>query len=488
VDGQGISREQRNVALLVASCFFMEMLDGTIVTTSAPRIARALHVSVGNIGLVITAYVVALAVLIPLSGWLAARLGGRATFLGAIALFTLASVGCALSTSFAELVSFRVVQAAGGAMMVPVGRLIVLFRAPKSQIMRLTAYLVWPGLISAVLAPLAGGLITTYASWHWLFLINVPLGAVALLIALRIVRAPELEAVGRLDVVGLVLGGAGLGALTFTANLLAEPHIRWALVAAIGAPSIILLLAALRHLRRASEPLVDLTTLRIPTFRLALLGSAVHFAVINVGPFLAPLMFEEVFGWSPVHAGAVVLFIFVGNLAVKPATTVLFGRFGFRAMLIASTAGLAAGMALLGLTSAATPLPLVILLLLAIGAFRSIGATGYTTVVFSDVPAGEMRHANTLQLTVQQFAGGCGVAAGAIALRVGRPVGGLFSAGVDAHTVYAIAFGLVACLSLVATSSAFRMRRGAGDALRGRHAPAAAPRPARTPAPRPTSD
>ncbi len=211
-----------DVALLVAGCFFMENLDGTIVTTSAPKIAHALHVSVGSIALVITAYLVTLAVLIPLSGWLAARFGGRATFLVAIAIFTLASAGCAAAVSFPELVVMRVLQAIGGAMMVPVGRLLVLSRADASNLMRLNSLLVWPGLISPVVAPLLGGLITTYASWHWLFLINLPLGVVAFLTALRIVHPPGMPEPGPLDIGGLVLTGTGLGGLTFTAALLAE--------------------------------------------------------------------------------------------------------------------------------------------------------------------------------------------------------------------------------------------------------------------------
>jgi MFS family permease len=186
-----IERTQRNLALLVAACFFMEMLDGTIVTTSAPRIADALRVPAGSVSVVITAYLVTLAALIPLGGWLSSRFGARHIFLFAIALFTLSSLGCALSQNLAELVGMRVLQGAGGAMMVPVGRLVVLARTEKRDLMRVTAYLVWPALIAPVFAPLLGGLITTYASWHWLFLINVPLGALAFTVAGRIVPSPS---------------------------------------------------------------------------------------------------------------------------------------------------------------------------------------------------------------------------------------------------------------------------------------------------------
>jgi EmrB/QacA subfamily drug resistance transporter len=472
---QSIDRAQRNVALLVAGCFFMEMLDGTIVTTSAPKIAAALHTSIGSIALVITAYLVTLAVLIPLSGWTAARLGPRTTFLGAIAVFTIASVGCAASTSIAELVTMRVLQGAGGAMMVPVGRLVVLSRSDNSNLMRLTALLVWPGLLAPVFAPLAGGLITTYASWHWLFLINLPLGALAFIIAARIVHPGPLANPGPLDVTGLVLTSIGLGGLTFAANLLAESHTDWVLVAGIAGPAIVLLGLAAVHLFRVNAPLIDLRLLSIDTFRSALTGTGLYFMVINAGPFLAPLLFEEVFNWSAIKAGAVVLFIFVGNIGSKFTTTYLYSRFGFRAVLIASTAVMALSLVLLGLVSIGAPVAVVALILLVNGSSRSIGATGYTTVVFTDVPQTQMRHANTLQLTVQQLGAGSGVAAGAIALRLGRPVGGIFTSDVSTHAIYTVALALMACVSLLATFEAARMRPGSGDALRGSRAPTTPP-------------
>ncbi len=462
-----IDRAQRRVALLVAGCFFMEMLDGTIVTTSAPRIARALHVSAGSIALVITAYLVTLAVLIPLSGWMAARFGGRGTFLAAIIIFTLASVGAAASTSLAELVVMRVVQALGAAMMVPVGRLLVLAKADASNLIRLTALLVWPGLLSPVVAPLLGGLITTYASWHWLFLINLPLGVAATLIAWRIVHPPPLPAPGRLDLVGLALTGLGLGGLTFAADLLATAHTDWTLTAAIGLSAVGLSAAALVHLMRAESPLVDLRLTRIHSFRSALAGSIFHWIALNAAPFLAPLLFEEVFHWSAVKAGSLVLFIFVGNVGIKPVTTWLYSRLGFRPVLVASTAGMAASLALLGVVGIGTPIVVLALILVLGGVGRSIGATGYSTVIFSDIPPGEMRHANTLVVTVQQLGASWGVAAGAVALRLGTPVGRWFGAAPGGHTEYTVAFGLIAGVALLATLTTLRMHPSSGDALRG---------------------
>ena len=222
-----IDATHRNTALLVAGCFFMEMLDGTIVTTAAPQIGRSLGAPPAAIGLVVTAYLLTLAVLIPLSGWLTRRLGNRVVFLTAIALFTLASIGCAASVNLGMLVGMRVLQGAGGAMMVPVGRTMVISRAAKEDLLRVTSYVVWPGLLAPVIAPLAGGLITTYASWHWMFLINVPLGVIAFCAAWRLVTdGPDSAASGApppLDWAGVVLTCLGLGGLTYGAHLVALP-------------------------------------------------------------------------------------------------------------------------------------------------------------------------------------------------------------------------------------------------------------------------
>jgi EmrB/QacA subfamily drug resistance transporter len=471
VTDSGIHRAQRNLALLVAACFFMEMLDGTIVTTSAPKIAAALHVPAGSISVVITAYLVTLAALIPLGGWLASRFGARHIFLSAIALFTLSSLGCALSQHLAELVAMRVLQGAGGAMMVPVGRLLVLARTQKRDLMRVTAYLVWPGLISPVLAPLVGGLITTYASWHWLFLINVPLGAVAFTVAQRIVPSPSQSPSTPLDVPGVTLVCGGLALLTVTAALLSKSSPAWGLDLGFGVPAVLLLAAASRHLLRANSPLIDLRTLRIPTLRTAVTGGVFYFTVIGAAPFLAPLKFEEVFGWSPVKSGALVLFIFAGNIGIKPFTTSLYGRFGFRAVLITSTATMAAAMAAIGFTTAGTPLVVIALILLLSGVARSVGATGYTTIGFVDVPEQQMRHANTLQATTQQLAGGFGVAGGAIALRIGQPLAHLLSGLPRLEATYAIAFLMVAAVALLATLDATRMQSTAGEAMRKRPQP-----------------
>jgi EmrB/QacA subfamily drug resistance transporter len=458
-----IDARQRNTALLVSGCFFMEMLDGTIVTTASPQIGRSLGAPATEIGLLVTAYLLTLAVLIPLSGWLTRRLGNRIVFLTAIAVFTLASVGCAGSVSLGELVAMRVLQGAGGAMMVPVGRTMVVSMADKRDLLRITSYVVWPGLLAPVLAPLAGGLLTTYASWHWIFLINVPLGVVAFCVAWRLVRGPgERGTPPPLDWAGVLLTCAGLGGLTYTAHLVSQPAPPPGETAAFGAASGALLAGAVWHLRRAPHPLLNLRTLRVDTFRVSQLGGSLYWLVVGAAPFLLPLLFQTRFGWSPVKSGAVVLFIFAGNVGIKPATTPLINRFGFRAVLVVSAVVTAVVMAALGFTTAATPLPVIAVLTLVSGITRSTGLTVYSTVGFADMPAGYMRDANTLFATTSQLAAGLAIAAATVALRVG----GLFPGGPDGKAAYPVAFCLLGAISLIAAAEALRLRPEAGEAAR----------------------
>ena len=465
-----IDARQRNAALLVSGCFFMEMLDGTIVVTASPQIGRSLHVPAAEVGLVVTAYLLTLAVLIPLSGWLTRRFGNRAVFLTAIALFTLASIGCASSTSLPELVAMRVLQGAGGAMMVPVGRTMVVSMAAKEDLLRITSFVVWPGLLAPVIAPLAGGLITTYASWHWIFLINVPLGVIAFCVAWRLVRTGTTAAPPPLDWTGVLLTCAGLGGLTYTAHLVSLAAPPAAQTALFGVASAALIAAAVWHLRRAPHPLLNLDTLRVDTFRVSQAGMAMYALVVGAMPFLLPLLFQTQYGWSPVKSGAVTAFIFVGNVGIKPATTPLINRFGFRRLLLASTAGTAVVVAALGFTTAATPLPVIAALTLVSGVTRSTGLTVYNTVGFADMPPGQVRDATTLFATTQQLATGLSIALATVALRVG----GLLP-GADARTAYTAAFCLLAVIAVATTAETLLMRPDAGESARRPRPSVAAP-------------
>lgn len=460
-----IDRRARNIALLVAACFFMELLDGTIVITAIPSISASLRVSPGTTGLVVTAYLVTVAVLIPLSGWMTLRYGYRWVLLSAIAIFTLASLGCAASQTFGELVAMRVLQGAGGAMMVPVGRMVVFERAGKSQVMRLMSYIVWPALIAPVIAPLAGGVITTYASWRWLFSINLPLGVVGLICAWRLIHGRPAEAPPRLDLPGVLLTCGGLAGFTYAAHLASDPHPHWPLVASLGLASVVLLAVATWHLLRTATPLVDLRTLRIPTFGNAMVGSSLIWLVIGAIPFLLPLLFQTVFGWSPIKSGALVLFVFVGNIAIKPLTTPMYGNYGFRRMLLAASVCLTLTTIGCAFLTAETPVVAIALLALVSGAARSVSMTGYTTLALSDVPPAQMRTANALASTAQQLFTGLAVVLATLALRLGDAIGRLAAAAHGARFAYVIAFLAISLVGAIATAVALRLHPSAGDVL-----------------------
>ena len=451
---------QRNIAWLVAGTYFMEILDGTIVVTAAPSIGRAFDVASVAVGVTITAYLLTLAVLIPLSGWITRRFGSRRVFLSAIAIFLVASLLCALSSNLTELVAMRVLQGVGGAMMVPVGRLAVLRVTDRADLVRAIALITWPALVAPIIAPFAGGLLVTYASWHWIFLINVPLGVVAFIAAWRLIPREEPERPERLDGLGLLLTCSGVAALVYLGTLLGAGHPQLLEAALWGGGGIVLVGLAIRHLLLKEHPLLDLRALTSESFRLAHAGGSLFRLSVSAVPFLLPLLFQDVFGWSPILSGALVLFVFVGNLAIKPATTPLLNRFGFRVVLIVATLCAAISMLFLALITPTTPVWVIAALLIFGGAARSTGFTAYNTIAFADVEPAALTDANTLASTLQQLAAGFGVTVAALALRAGEEIlgGGDRGAG-----PFQLAFVVISALTVLATVEAVRLTAVAGN-------------------------
>ena len=458
-------RSWRGLALLVAGAFFMENLDGTIIATAAPRMASSFGVQPVDLNVVITAYLLTLAVFIPVSGWVADRVGARKVFGSAIALFTVASLLCALSTSLGELTAVRVLQGVGGAMMVPVGRLVVLRSTERSELIDAIAYLTWPALAAPVIAPALGGVLTTYASWRWIFVINVPLGVVAFAIALRIVPDTREGGQSAFDWRGFVLTGVGLAALVYGLELAAAERVHWGSVGLSLGVALASLLLGVRHLRRAAYPLMRLGAVRISTFRVMAVGGSFFRLAIGAVPFLLPLMFQVAFGWTSVKSGLLVVAVFVGNIGIKPWTGPLLRRFGFRTVLVG--AGIAAAFTVLacGLLTAHTPLAVIVLVLAASGVFRSVGFTAYNTIAFADVAPAEMGNANTLSTTIQQLTMGLGIAAGALALRAGGPIARLFGASGSGGSPFTVAFLLLSLLAFAAVLDSALLKRDAGAAV-----------------------
>lgn len=457
------SRLNRPLALLVAGTFFMEILDATILSTAAPVMAADLGVAPVDINRAITAYLIALAAGIPVSGWLTHRFGGRRTFTVAIAVFTLASVACAFSPNLPVLVAARIVQGLGGALMVPVGRLVVLRETSKADMLDAIAYLTWPALLAPVIAPTLGGWIVTVATWHWIFLINVPLGVLAFVVALRVVPSTREEQPPPLDWLGFLLCSSALAAtMIFLEVLQPEGGPDLTAVLTWGAAGVALIAITGWWLRRTPHPILQFDALRVPTFAVGNLGGGLYRMVISAVPFLVPLLLQVGFGFSPVLSGNLLLLLFLGNVVIKPATSPLIRRLGFRKVLIGSITAGAVVIAVLGFLQPTTSLVVVGGLLLVSGVFRSTGFSAYNSLQFADIDSAGMAGANTLSATLQQVAGGLGVAVGALLLRIGQE---LIPADAPPSHAYAWAFCGLALIMVLPLIEAWRMHPQAGAEL-----------------------
>lgn len=408
----------RGMALLVAGAFFMEILDATIIAPAIPRIAASLGVPAVDVNVAISAYLVTVAVLIPATGWMADRFGVRRVFISAIAVFTVASIGCAASTSLPMLVGMRVAQGVGGAMMVPVGRLAVLRHSDKSDLVRAIALLTWPALAAPVIAPALGGGIATFASWRWIFLINIPIGVVGFILAFRLVRGEPAPSVRSLDWRGMLAIGLGIAAALIALEQIRVDGTDWRAVGVLAAVAVACLGWALRHLMRTDAPLVELRVLREQTLRITVTAGSLYRMVITAVPFLLPLQFQAVFGWTPLSAGLMVAALFFGNLTIKPATTPLMRRFGIRNVLLVNGIASVGCFGLLALLGPGLPVVAMAAILYISGALRSIGFTAYASLAYSGIEGDDLTHGNTLNSSVQELAAGLGIAIAALLLSV----------------------------------------------------------------------
>ncbi|RUX27325.1 DHA2 family efflux MFS transporter permease subunit [Mesorhizobium sp. M7A.F.Ca.US.011.01.1.1] len=455
----------RRVALIVAIAFFMQLLDSTIISTSLPQMGASFGVSAVAMSIGITVYMLTMAMFVPLSGWLADRFGARNIFLLAIVLFTLASLACGFSENLTQFVAARVVQGLGSALMTPVGRILVLRNASKSELLNATALITWPALFAPVVGPVLGGFITTTLSWHWNFFINIPLGVIGLALVARFIPGDREADPKPLDWPGFFLTSAGLALLLYGLERIAHPEDGVLPTALLIVAGIVIGWLAVRHLRRAPHPLLDLSSFKVLTFAISTLAAGTIFRVaINATPFLLPLLFQVGFGLSPVDAGLMILAYFLGNLGMKTVTTPTLRRFGFRSVMVVN--GLIASAAIMACAaiSPQTPQALVVALMLIAGLSRSMQFTALNTLAFADIDAGQRSSAATLSSMLQQMSMLFGVAMAAAILNLSqiarsRPALDL----VD----FRIAFLAIGAIGLVAALHFLSLPPGAGAEVSG---------------------
>jgi EmrB/QacA subfamily drug resistance transporter len=435
-------RQSVLIALLVAGAFFMEQLDGTVIATALPQMALSFGVAPVDLNIGMSAYLLTVAVFIPASGWVTDRFGARSVFALAIVTFTAASVLCAASPTLWTFTAARVVQGIGGAMMVPVGRLIVLRNTEKQHFVRMIAYLTWPALAAPVIGPPLGGLITTYTSWPWIFLLNVPLGVAGLALALALIPNSRGERKGGFDWIGFALTGFASFSLMYSLEAIGRTRVDWYITAPLIAAGAASGTIALRHALRAAHPLLDLAAFKVPSFAVTVGGGLMFRLAISAVPFLLPLMFQIGFGLNPLDAGLLVLAVFAGNLGMKPATSFVLDRFGFRRTLIWNGwLGIATVLAC-GLLTTSTPVAVIVAVLFLNGLTRSMEFTTINALSFCDLEQTRMSGANTLFSMLQQTGNAMGVAGAAILLRAAGLVMHPHDAAVTVTDFHAALFGI----------------------------------------------
>jgi EmrB/QacA subfamily drug resistance transporter len=455
----------RLVPLIVAVALFMENMDSTVIATSLPAIAADLGTSPLALKLAMTSYLLSLAVFIPASGWTADRFGARSVFRAAIAVFILGSIGCAFANSLEGFVAARILQGMGGAMMTPVGRLVLVRTIEKRDLVNAMAWVTVPALIGPVVGPPLGGFITTYASWHWIFIINVPIGLAGIYLVTRYIDPVPVEHVAPFDGTGLVLAGLGVAGLAFGLSVAGLDMLPWWVVTALVAGGAVFMTAYVLYSRRVAAPVLDFALLQIPTFRASVVGGFLFRLGIGALPFLLPLMLQTGFGFNPLQSGLITFSAAIGALGMKTLAAPLINAFGFRRILVGNALISSVFLAAVGLFTPATPIYVVLAILLIGGFFRSLQFTANNTLAYADIDVERMSRATAMAAVGQQLSLATGVAVGALAVEMTLRWNG--ETEITASS-FAPAFVAVAVISALSVFVFARLPADAGAVLSGK--------------------
>ena len=454
---------KRYLPWIVATALFMEQLDATILNTAVPSVANSLQVSALSLRAVVASYVLSLALCIPLSGWLADRFGTRHVFAAAIAWFTLASMLCGLSTSVEMLTAARLLQGMGAALMMPVGRLMMVRSFDKSELLVAMNFVIIPALLGPLLGPLLGGVIVHWFSWRVIFFVNLPVGLGALWLVHR--HLPDYRSALQrpLDVVGLLLFSLGSTLLSWLLGVFGEPP-TGARVPALWLLAITLLAAYGWHARRSAHPLLQLTLFRVCTFRVAVLGGFVTRLGLGAMPFLLPLLYQSALGLPAWQAGLLMMPMAAAAMAMKALAPRLLARYGYRRVLTVNTVLIGLTIGLFSLVGAGTPLIAPVMLGLAMGLFNSLQFSSMNSMSYADIDAVTASMAATVSSTLQHMSLSFGLAIGSLLAHAylgGLPQSDHLALGRALH----LTFLTLGALTMLSSLVFWTLRPGAGDSV-----------------------
>jgi EmrB/QacA subfamily drug resistance transporter len=454
------------VPLIVACSMFMENVDGTVIVTALPALARDLGQDPITLKLAVTSYVIGLGVFIPICGWVADRFGSRNVFRTAIGIFMAGSLLCAASRSLEMFVAARFVQGIGGAMMVPVGRIIIFRSLPKSDFIRAVNYLTVPALLGPVVGPPLGGFITTYLHWRLIFFINIPIGVLGIWLANRHIANMHEEHPGRLDWVGFVLSAGGASLFMLGLSLVGGELVSTGKAVTMCVTGALLLAAYWLYAQRVEKPVLDLKFLRIPTFNASVAGGSLFRIGLGAVPFLLPLALQEGLGMTAFASGAITCASAFGSIFMKAIVSRVLGRFGFRRTMAVNAAIAGASIAIYGAFSPSTPVWLIWFIVLAGGIFPSLQFTGLNSLAYADIPTRDIGRATSVASVIQQVSLGLGVTIAGLVLQISHRVQGHSSI---VWSDFWPAFLVVGLFSVASIPVTMRLPANAGEEIaRGR--------------------
>jgi EmrB/QacA subfamily drug resistance transporter len=460
----GALRRERLLPLIIATALFIENMDSTAITTSLPVIAAEFAVEPVALKLALTTYMLALAVFIPVSGWVADRFGARPVFMTAIGVFLAGSIACAASQSLGGLVAARFLQGCGGAMMVPVGRLVLLRSVSKAELVHALSWLSIPALLGPMLGPPLGGLITTYGHWRWIFLVNIPMGLLGIWLAWRYIPLLK-QPVKPLDWRGFALSASGLALALFGFSVLGRHLLSPSLALSGLVLGLALIAGYVWHARRHPHPLIDLRLLQLPSFRIGVVGGSLFRIGIGALPFLLPLMLQTSFGLSPFESGLITFTSAAGSMFMKTIAGRILNRFGFRPVLVANAWIASLMLCAFGLFRADTPYPLMVGVLLVSGCFRSLQFTSLNAIAYAEVGQDRMSQASSFAAMAQQVSLALGVTLGGYALTVSSLATGEPTSAAINFTFAFLSIGVISASSALMMA---RLPRDAGGEMASR--------------------